>query len=303
MTVAFSTANFYDRATSSFSTLMGKADALNTQVATGRKLQTASDDALAWTRLGNLTRVGADDSAYTGNLNVAAGVLQSADTALTSVTTQLQAASELVMRAANGTMNPADRKLAGDQLASIAESIAGLMNGQDGRGQPLFGGADGGAAVTLSGGRYTLAATAPSAIPIGEGQSVSANESASRVLGFKGKDGSDTDALALLGTLAGALQSGAEVPANGLDDLTAATTQVTDVQASLGARGARVDLVLAQNADIATDRSAEQGRLEGSTADDMAAAITELQKTMTVLQATQASFSKLSGLSLFDYLR
>ncbi len=32
-------------------------------------------------------------------------------------------------------------------------------------------------------------------------------------------------------------------------------------------------------------------------------AITELQKTMTILSATQASFSKLSQLSLFDYIR
>ena len=31
--------------------------------------------------------------------------------------------------------------------------------------------------------------------------------------------------------------------------------------------------------------------------------ITDLQKTMTVLSATQASFSKLQSLSLFDYLR
>ena len=35
----------------------------------------------------------------------------------------------------------------------------------------------------------------------------------------------------------------------------------------------------------------------------MTATITELQKTLTVLQATQASFSKLTQLSLFNYLR
>jgi flagellar hook-associated protein 3 FlgL len=31
--------------------------------------------------------------------------------------------------------------------------------------------------------------------------------------------------------------------------------------------------------------------------------VVELQKTMTILSATQASFTKLSALSLFDYLR
>ena len=36
---------------------------------------------------------------------------------------------------------------------------------------------------------------------------------------------------------------------------------------------------------------------------DITSAVTELQKTLTILQATQASFTKLTGLSLFDYLR
>jgi len=36
---------------------------------------------------------------------------------------------------------------------------------------------------------------------------------------------------------------------------------------------------------------------------DIPTAVAELQKTLTVLQATQASFSKLTGMSLFDYLR
>ena len=36
---------------------------------------------------------------------------------------------------------------------------------------------------------------------------------------------------------------------------------------------------------------------------DVTSAVIELQQLMTALSATQASFTKLSGLSLFDYLR
>jgi flagellar hook-associated protein 3 FlgL len=36
---------------------------------------------------------------------------------------------------------------------------------------------------------------------------------------------------------------------------------------------------------------------------DVTTAVTQLQKTLTILQATQASFTKLTSLSLFDYLR
>ena len=36
---------------------------------------------------------------------------------------------------------------------------------------------------------------------------------------------------------------------------------------------------------------------------DIATNIAQLQQTMTVLQATQASFTKLTSVSLFDYLK
>ena len=36
---------------------------------------------------------------------------------------------------------------------------------------------------------------------------------------------------------------------------------------------------------------------------DVTQAITDLQKTMTILSAAQSSFSKLSSLSLFNYLK
>jgi flagellar hook-associated protein 3 FlgL len=75
---------------------------------------------------------------------------------------------------------------------------------------------------------------------------------------------------------------------------------VLTVQASLGARAARVELEQAALGSADIDREVARAAIEDT---DITAAITELQKTMTVLQATQASFSKLQGLTLFDYLR
>ena len=51
---------------------------------------------------------------------------------------------------------------------------------------------------------------------------------------------------------------------------------------------------------LATDREITRSSIEDT---DVTQAITELQKTMTILSAAQASFTKLSNLSLFDYLR
>mgnify|MGYP002718311967 CR=1 FL=1 len=86
----------------------------------------------------------------------------------------------------------------------------------------------------------------------------------------------------------------------GASALTAITAQNTQAQASVGARAVRVDLQAAYFTQVSTDREAARSEMEDV---DVTTAITELQKTMTILSATQASFSKLSSLSLFDYIR
>lgn len=294
-----STSIFYDRAASSIASATGKADTINTQIASGKRLQAPSDDSVAYQRLAGLARATADSTAYDGNLSMAGSLLQQADTTLTQITTQLQKASELAIQANNGTLSADQRAAIGEQLAGIADTIAGLANTKDLRGQPLFGGADGGAAATKNAdGSYTLADTASSPIPIGDGQSVQATETAARVL----KVG-DKDTLSVLTQLAALLQSGADLGTAGstaIDDLSAAGTQVTSIQGSLGARAARVDLVQAAQKDIATDREATRSSLEDT---DVVSATVELQKQMTILNATSASFTKLSSLSLFNYLK
>ena len=75
---------------------------------------------------------------------------------------------------------------------------------------------------------------------------------------------------------------------------------VATVQASVGAREARVELQQGLQQAASTDRAQLRSSIEDV---DPVETITKLQQTMTVLQATQASFTKLSSLSLFDYLK
>jgi flagellar hook-associated protein 3 FlgL len=112
--------------------------------------------------------------------------------------------------------------------------------------------------------------------------------------------GGGMDVAQAIGAMLAALGAGEAPPADAGEALSAIGDRAAATQASLGARAARVELVAGQLTDAAVDREAATNDLE---AVDMTQAITDLQKTMTVLQATQASFSKLSSLSLFDYLR
>ncbi len=291
---------FYDRTASAMSSLTARADTLNTQISSQKKLSAPSDDVVAYQQLRAIATAGADDTANAANIGVAQARITGADTALTAITSQLQHASELAIQARNGTLNNGDRANIASQLSTIADTIANLANGVDASGQPLFGGSDTGAAVVANAdGTHTLATGKTPSVPIGAGQSVVPGENATAVLGLSG----GRNAIDMVAALATALKGGGDTSAalgSAISDLSTATTQVSDVQASLGARGARLDLVSAQATTAATQRETRRSALEDT---DYTQAIADLQKTMTVLQATQASFTKLSSLSLFDYLK
>ncbi len=302
------TSLFYDRAASTMASLTGKADALQTQISTTKRFSAPSQDSVAYQRLAGLARDTANDKAYAANLDTAASVLTQADTSLTAITDQLQSAAELTTQALNGTLNPANRKAIGVQLAGIVATLANLANAKDARGQALFGGADGAPAVATNG-SYALAGKPVSGIPIGDGQSIQANETAARIFTVGGKANAEggidggINTLEMLSAIATALQSDDYTPGaldTSLKDISAASDQVSMVQSSLGARAARVDLEAARLKDTGVDREETRSALEDT---DIPTAVVELQKTMTILSATQASFSKLSALSLFDYLR
>lgn len=291
---------FYDRGAAQLGKLAARADALGTQIATGKKLTAPSQDVVAYNRLSDIARRDADDTAYGANLTLAQSLLRQADTTLGAVTTQIQRAQELTIQAANGTLSDANRKTVATQLAAIRDDLVGLANTRDARGQPLFGAATGDTAVTQAAdGSVGFTGTGtPAAIPVADGIAVSATDSAARVFG-----GNGTTVFAVLRDFIAALNAGGTVTAAAgmaTDGLAASLTQVTNAQGSIGARAARLDLVAAQAGDAADVRELDRSGLEDT---DLPTAITQLQKTMTILQAAQASFTKLGQLSLFDYLR
>jgi flagellar hook-associated protein 3 FlgL len=293
-----STKLFYDRSTSAMSLLSVRADTLQTQIATGKRLATASDDAVAFTRLSGIARANADADVSLANLDVAASVLAQADATLGTIGSQLTRARELTIQA-RGVLDDTARQAIAAELDAIVAQLVTLGNSTDPRGQPLFGGGGGEAAVTPDGaGGYTFAATLPSAIPTSDGQSVQPGETAARLFA---RTGGDT--LSDIATLATALRTNTGVDAAAVatgDALAGGATQVLTVRTSLGARAQRVEVEQAMLQQTGIDREAVRSGLEDT---DITAAITELQKTMTILSATQASFTKLQGLSLFEYLR
>ncbi|WP_085808271.1 flagellar hook-associated protein FlgL [Sphingomonas sp. TZW2008] len=295
MSVNLSTSLFYDRSTSTMQALQSKFDTFNEQISTGKKLLKPSDDSVGYQRLQGIQRANADGVQDAANVKLAQSTLQQAGTTLTQMTDRLQRAAELVVQAKSGTNSASAKAAIATELDGILQSVVSLANAKDARGMPLFGGKDDGAAATRNGDGLTFAIGKAPAMPLGDGQSVEATVNAKDFLATP-----TSDIAAALTAIVTALRADEEVPEGASDTLDTVADQVIGTQASLGARAARVDLFAAQLKSAADDREVARSGIEDA---DPTETIVELQKTMTILQATQASFSKLSSLSLFDYLR
>lgn len=290
----------YDRSAARLGSLMSTAVKLQTQIATGKKFTAPSENVAVGQQLAEFERKNIDAQAYTSNMNMSASLLSQADTTLRSMGEQMDRATELTVRAGNGSLSVQDRKVIGDELKAIVDTLTGLGNVSDSNGRALFGSASGTPAITKNPDGSFAYNTAPSLseVPIADNMSIQPTETAARI--FQSPAG---DTLAILSQLAAALQSGdatGESARGALDKVNAATDQISIVQASVGARAARVDLQQTLQENVSADREELRSSLEDT---DLTAAGAEFAKTMTILDATSASFSKLSKLSLFDYLR
>ena len=112
-----------------------------------------------------------------------------------------------------------------------------------------------------------------------------------------------TDLMAVVKSLTDALQGGSADPQgdarNALTALDAGLEKVTTAQTVVGARLSWIDLTAERRTELSELRAGEQ---ETIGAPDIGTTIARLQNVMLVLDASQASFTKLANLSLFNRL-
>ena len=301
---------FFDTRSRSMSALGDKAAKIQEQIATGKRFSAPSDDPVAAARLARLSITEADQDQYATNVKLAQSLLAQSDAALESVTNNLQRAQELVIRANNDTLNDSNRAAIGKELEAILDDLLALANSNDLRGEPLFAGSASGQAYVRAGdGSIAFAGTGEAPpMPIGQGVSIQSTDSGPRL--FEGLEvgGAPTDMFRVIGDLARALAPGGSPDkpalkaalAAGTEGIKQASEKINAGRASVGARAARLEIEADRLASAKVDNEIDRSGIEGV---DVQIAVIELQKTMLALSATQASFSKLSQLSLFDYIR
>lgn len=109
------------------------------QIASGRKLLTASDDPVAATRALAVSQSDATNTQYASNRNMARNTLSMAETTLQGVTSLLQDVRDAALSAGSGLTDDNRRAIASDLKGRLQELI-GLANSTDGIGNYLFSG-------------------------------------------------------------------------------------------------------------------------------------------------------------------
>jgi len=270
------------------------------QIATGRRVNLPSDDPGAAAALvQNHNRSDVVDQ-YTQNGNTVLQMLQTADSVLSSVVSEVSQAISVGVQGANGTLSDSNRETLADQVSGTLDSVVSQAN-MAYRGIHLFAGT----ATTAV--PFTPDTSSPSgyqyngngnvnSVAIGDGFAVPVNVPGDQLFQHTG-----ADVLGSLQQLVTALRGGdTSVIGSATNQLRQAFDYLTQQRAFYGNVASQINSQESFLQSETTNIKSEENSLVGI---DMAAAATNLSQAQTATQATLAAAARVLPQSLLDYLK
>jgi flagellar hook-associated protein 3 FlgL len=300
-----STSMLFDRATERMSTIQNKLATTQAQLAETKQILSPSDapdQAAAIQRLrGEVQR----QDSHMEALNVAMRRFTAEETALKSSNDIMIRVKELGIQAANDTLGPDDRKAVGVELKALRQQLMSLGNSRDDSGNYLFSGTrvktqafseDASGAVSYQGDQTQTK------IPAGVERIVqftrSGSDVYSRVVRTDGQSVGFFDALDQM--IAAVDNSNTPGIQQGIADV---TQMNNNLDLSLAQTGSDQKVVQSQLDVLEETKLRFKSSLSEIEDLDYASAVTKMNKEMMALEAAMGSFSKISSLSLFDYIK
>jgi flagellar hook-associated protein 3 FlgL len=300
-----STAFLFDRATERMSAIQNKLATTQAQLAVSKQILSPSDapdQAAAIQRLkGELER----QDSHVRTLDVALRRYSAEETALSSSNDILIRLQELGIQAANGSLGSNNRLAISSEMKALRDQLLSLGNTRDDSGNYLFSGTrvntpafaeDSNGDVQYQGDQTQTR------IPAGVERTVQFTRAGtdvfSRVVREDGQSVGFFDALDQM--IEGVTSNKDSAIQQGIGDV---IKMHSSLNLSLAQNGSDQSVVQSQM-DVLAETSL---RLKTTLSDvedlDYAEAVTKMNKEMMALEAAMGSFSKISGLSLFDYIR
>ena len=146
-----STSQKYQMAVQAMLTQQARLSKTQNQVATGKRVQTPSDDPVAAVQINNLTQAQSANQQFGKNNSIATTRLQLEEQALNDTTTVTQRVRELIVQANTATLNTSDRQSIATELKSRKDELLAIANRKDSNGEYLFGGLSGGTQPFVAG--------------------------------------------------------------------------------------------------------------------------------------------------------
>jgi flagellar hook-associated protein 3 FlgL len=269
---------------------LNRAQDLQNTLSLGKKLAKPSDNPAGLATTMQLRSQARQDERYLSTIQAATDRLQTADSALQNVSTMINRAKQLLVNAANGSLDDTARESIASELDVLNRSAIDAYNTtyQD---RPVFGGSVQGAVAIDDSGSY-----------IGNDADLVARISRSVTLRVDVK-GSDAGADALPDLLAKAaedVRSGSSDITDDEDQLDALLNKVVTVLGDVGARGAQLEATKTRITSEQVDLSSRISSIEDA---DLASTIMQLSSAQVAYQAALGSASKIMQTSLMDYLK
>ena len=301
-----STNTLYQAGFAKLSDLQSNQAKLQQQIATGRRILSPSDDPIASARALEVSHEKNVNTAFADTRKVAQLKLNTLEANLTSVTNLLVATQSSLVAAGNGALSNAERKIIGTELQGSLEALLGLANTKDAAGNFIYSGFKSDTAsftATPTGATYN-GDSQQQLLQVDPQRQMSVNVTGDSLF-MNGSNVFTTlkDIVTLLNT---PITNAATQTAftNGLStaigNLQGTVDHVLNVRTAIGTKLNELDAL-----DVAgTDRDLEYSQSLSDLQDlDYTAALTDLAKQQTIIEAAQKSFVTTTSLSLFDFMR
>lgn len=301
-----STNTLYQAGFAKLSDLQSNQARLQQQIATGRRILSPSDDPVASARALEVSHEKNVNTAFADTRKAAQLKLNTLEANLTSVTNLLVATQSSLVAAGNGALSNAERKIIGTELQGSLDALIGLANTKDAAGNFIYSGFKSDTAAftaTPTGATYN-GDSQQQLLQVDPQRQMSVNVTGDSLF-LNGSNVFSTlkDIVTLLNTPITDATTQANFTSGlstAIGNLQGSVDNVLNVRTAIGTKLNELDAL-----DVAgTDRDLQYSQSLSDLQDlDYTAALTDLAKQQTIIEAAQKSFVTTTSLSLFDFMR
>ncbi|MEP0392567.1 MAG: hypothetical protein ABJ205_00440 [Erythrobacter sp.] len=300
--VSNSTGAFFERSLGELSALRESAETFQTQISTGVRIQRGSEDPVAASRLRALTRLEVRGETEEENAARLRQDLEETSGQITGVVELIQRARELAVQAASDTQGENGRAAIADELEQMADELFTRSNAISITGAPLFAGTAGAPAFTRApDGSVTYIGNGQvGTVPVAPGTDIERGVTGDQLFEFE-VAGTPTSSFEVFTQLASDLRGGSADPQAAAQTALAGIDEALNAanrnQTIVGTRAAWVEAIEDDQAERAINVAEKRSEI-GDT--NIADVIVRLQQTLTALEASQTTFTRVSNLTLFN---